>query len=102
MITIETLANGIEQVNQAFVEHPEFGKDEYPAMVVQYLMSALMLALGHKANDFGLYTDPAVGYTGYIAINDEVLFFAPTAAVVLKRAEPGEADGELSPYGVIP
>lgn len=101
MITISTLADGIRQVNQAFIERPDLDGN-YPAMVVQYLISALLIDLGGRANDFGFYTDPAVGYTGYIAMGDEVLFFAPTKAVVLKRPAPDEESGELSPYGVLP
>lgn len=101
MITIETLQAGIEQVNQAYIERPELDGD-YPAMVVQYLISSLLIALGGKAGDFGFYTDPQVGYTGYLKIGNEVLFFAPTKAVVLDKPEPAEDNGELSPYGAIP
>lgn len=102
-ITIQTLRDGIEQVNRAFVEHPEFGKDDYPAMVVQYLISTFLIAQGGRASDFGFYSNAdEVGYTGWLAIDDEVLFFAPTKAVVLKRPEPGEDSGELSPYGELP
>lgn len=98
-LTIKTLAEGIEEVNLAFIEHPEFGPDEYPPMVVQYLMGALLIALGYAANDFGFYTDPAIGYTGYIRLDNQVLFFAPTKAVVMDRAPEG---GELSPFGELP
>jgi hypothetical protein len=101
MMNIQILQNGIEQVNQAFIEQPEFDGN-YPAMVVQYLISAFLINLGGKAEDFGFYTDPAVGYTGYIAMGDKVLFFAPTKAIILQRSEPGGAGEELSPYGVIP
>ena len=59
MITIELLAGGIEQVNRAFIERPELDGN-YPAMVVQYLVSALLIALGHEANDFGFYSDESV------------------------------------------
>lgn len=110
MIKLSTLADGIQQVNQAFIEQPELDGN-YPAMVVQYLISAFLIAQGGKANDFGLYSNAdEVGYTGWIGIGDEVLFFAPTKAVVLKRPEAGDPstssgeppDGELSPYGIIP
>lgn len=101
-VKLSTLADGIRQVNQAFIEKPELDGN-YPAMVVQYLISALLIALGHNAADFGFYAHPdEVGYTGWLAMGDEVLFFAPTKAVVLKRSEPGADSGELSPVGVLP
>ncbi len=100
MITIELLARGIEQVNQVFIEQPELDGN-YPAMAVQYLMSALLVSIGGKANDFGFYSNPdKVGYTGWIGIGDKVLFFAPTKAVILEQL--GEINGELSPYGILP
>lgn len=88
MLSIEKLQSGILELNQTFIENPNFDKDEYPPMVVQYLMSALLIALGYKANDFGFYTDPNIGYTGYIRLDDKVLFFAPTKAVVLEQGQP--------------
>ena len=97
-MNLQALRDGIEQVNRAYIEQPELDGN-YPAMVVQYLISALLVALGGKANDFGLYTDSTIGYTGYIGLGDDVLFFAPTKAIVLKRPDPDNESGELSPFG---
>lgn len=99
-ITLRFLADGIERVNLAFVENSQLSRDDYPPMVVQYLMSALLIALGQPANAFGLYRNPdEVGYTGWLSIGDETLFFAPTEAVILKGAAGDE--GGLSPFGDI-
>jgi len=100
-ITIDKLQDGIKQVNQAYIEQPALDGN-YPAMVVQYLISAFLIAQGGKADDFGLYRNAdEVGYIGWISIADEVLFFAPTKAIVLKRYadESDSESGELSPYG---
>lgn len=102
MIKLSILANGIRQVNQAFIEKPELDGN-YPAMVVQYLISTFLISQGGQAGDFGFYANPGeVGYTGWLAIGDEVLFFGPAKAVVLERSEPEEDSGELSPYGILP
>lgn len=95
MITIATLAKGIKQVNQAFIESPELDLDQYRALISEYLieelMDALLLASGIRdeypgLQHFGFYSDPKVGYLGYVQVGDEALFFAPTKAVVLKRS----------------
>lgn len=96
MITIETLAGGIKQVNQAFIERPELDLDQYRVLISEYLiealMDALLIASGIRdeypgLNHFGFYNDPNIGYTGYIQVGDEVLFFAPTKAIVLEKTQ---------------
>ena len=101
MLTLQLLADGIRQVSQNYIEEP--GLDgNYPAMVVQYLISSFLISMGGRAEDFGFYLDPdSVGYTGWITIKGETLFFGPTKAIVLKST-PGDAQGELSPYGRLP
>ncbi len=106
MITIDTLKNGIEQVNLAFIESPELDLDQYRALVSEYLIEELIDALLAAIdipdkypglNHFGFYSDPNIGYTGYIQLLDEVLFFAPTKAIILPKST---SEG-LSPYGEI-
>lgn len=102
-VTIEHLADGIRQVNQAFIENPQLSKDNYPPMIVQYLMSALLVALGQTASDFGLYQDAdTVGYTGWLTIGDKTLFFAPTKVIILDEPAGQSENGELSPFGDLP
>ena len=92
VITLEILVDGIKQVNQTYIEQPEFDGN-YPAMVVQYLISSFLIAQGGKAEDFGFYLDSdSVGYTGWLAIGEQVLFFAPAKVIILDR-------DNLSPYG---
>ena len=104
MITLKLLTDGIKQVNQVYIENPEFDGN-YPAMIVQYLISLFLIELGGKAEDFGLYIEPtSTGYTGWITISDETLFFAPTKIIILRGNEHSrlENDGELSPFGELP
>lgn len=93
---IQVLADGITQVNQAFTESPELELDQYRALVCEYLIDKLIDELLKAQgilneypdlNHFGFYTDKKIGYTGYIQLGDKVLFFAPTKAIVMDKAE---------------
>jgi len=91
---IQVLADGIAQVNQAFIESPELDLDQYRAMVSEYLIDKLidelLLVKGLKneypdLNHFGFYSDPNIGYTGYVQMGNEALFFAPTKAIIMDK-----------------
>lgn len=93
---IDVLVDGITQVNQAFIESPELDLDQYRALISEYLIDKLIDELLKARgilneypdlNHFGFYTDSNVGYTGYIQLGDKVLFFAPTKAIVMDKAE---------------
>lgn len=83
MINVEFLADGIKQVNQAYIERPDFNQDDYRGMVVQYIISALLIALGETANDFGFYDKGE--YTGWLGIGNEIILFAPTRVTIIKK-----------------
>lgn len=100
---IDTLADGVRQVNQAFIESPELDINQYRALISEYLIDKLIDELlkakglnneypnlGH----FGFYSDPNIGYTGYVQLGDKVLFFAPTKAIIMDKAH-----DNISPVG---
>lgn len=85
---IDKLAGGVTQVNQYFIENPDLSIDQYRAIVSSYLIEALLIELGYKtgspeAKAFSFYSDPNIGYTGYIQLNNSCLFFSPTKAIIL-------------------
>lgn len=94
MRLIDKLTDGITWVNQYFIEHPDLSLDQYRAMTSSYLIEALLIELGYSTEDkeakaFSFYSDPNIGYTGYVQLNDDALFFAPTKAIVLGKDEKG-------------
>lgn len=92
MRLIDKLTDGITQVNQYFIEHPDLTLDQYRAMTSSYLVEALLIELGYNTSDknkkaFSFYSDPNIGYTGYIQLDNDALFFAPAKAIVLGKDE---------------
>jgi hypothetical protein len=101
-VGLKLLAEGIEQVNRDYIQDPTLSIENYRALISEMIIDHLLAALGEDVEDlksFGFYSDPAIGYTGYLKLGEQVLFFGPTKTVISERA-PG--NGELSPYGELP
>lgn len=96
---LNRLKDGLSQVNVEYISHPEFTLDDYRGMAVQYLLSALLIAL-NESGDCGLYSHPEThGWTGWVTAGNCTLFFAPTKTVVLCGDERSRIEGDLSPVG---
>ncbi len=92
-LRIEGFADGIIQVNQAYIER-DFTRDDYLIMVCVYLITALLKTIKQEGS-IGFYENyREVGYYGWLTINDKTLFFAPTKAIILDT----QSD-EISPIG---
>ena len=81
-LRIEGFADGITQVNQAYIER-DFTREDYLIMVCVYLITALFKAMKQEGG-IGFYENyREVGYYGWLTVNDKTLFFAPTKAIIL-------------------
>ncbi|MGI9307223.1 MAG: hypothetical protein ACR2P5_07980 [Gammaproteobacteria bacterium] len=103
MSLLEILRDGLRKVSQAYLAHPEFTPADYRGMAVQYLLSALLIALGEDG-DCGHYEHPeSHGWVGWVTVGDCTLFFAPTEAVILCGDERSRFEDEdnISPIGNI-
>lgn len=86
---IDKLTEAVTELNQRYIEKDDLSLDQYRAMVAELIIDLLLIELGYEINEdtrgFSFYSDPAIGYTGYITIADKTLFFAPTKAIILSR-----------------